>query len=48
MFNCHINVESVGSMTKCIKYIHKYIYKGHDRATVEAVYDDDDDVSSEL
>lgn len=33
-YNCHINVEcafSVGS----VKYIHKYIFKGHDCATME-------------
>ncbi|XP_058225284.1 uncharacterized protein LOC131334340 [Rhododendron vialii] len=32
MFNCHINVEVCAGM-RCVKYIHKYIYKGHDRAT---------------
>ena len=30
---CHINLESVISM-KSIKYVYKYIYKGHDRATM--------------
>lgn len=29
MFNCHINVE-VCSSVQAVKYIHKYIYKGHD------------------
>ena len=33
-FNCHINVEVCASI-KSVKYIHKYIYKGHDRATLE-------------
>jgi hypothetical protein len=33
MFNCHINVETCGSITS-IKYLFKYIYKGHDRASV--------------
>ncbi|KAI8532731.1 hypothetical protein RHMOL_Rhmol11G0236300 [Rhododendron molle] len=33
MFNCHINVEVCAGM-RCVKYIHKYIYKGHDRATM--------------
>ncbi|XP_019156692.1 PREDICTED: uncharacterized protein LOC109153274 [Ipomoea nil] len=29
-FDCHINVEVCASI-KCVKYIYKYIYKGHDR-----------------
>ena len=33
-YDCHINVEICASV-KAIKYIHKYIYKGHDRATLE-------------
>ncbi|MCO5605294.1 hypothetical protein L7F22_059476 [Adiantum nelumboides] len=33
MFNAHINVE-VCSTIQAIKYVYKYIYKGHDRATV--------------
>ncbi|ONM01415.1 hypothetical protein ZEAMMB73_Zm00001d030709 [Zea mays] len=32
-FNCHINVEACGSI-KAVKYLFKYIYKGHDRASV--------------
>ena len=32
-FNCHINLEVCASI-KAVKYIHKYIYKGPDRATV--------------
>jgi ATP-dependent DNA helicase PIF1 len=32
-FNCHINVEACGSI-KSVKYLFKYIYKGHDRASV--------------
>jgi hypothetical protein len=31
---CHINVESIASV-KAIKYIYKYVYKGHDRITME-------------
>jgi hypothetical protein len=30
---CHMNVECVYSI-KSIKYMHKYIYKGHDRTTM--------------
>jgi len=33
-YNCHINVEICASV-QAIKYIHKYIYKGHDRTTLE-------------
>ncbi|XP_021751345.1 uncharacterized protein LOC110717011 [Chenopodium quinoa] len=30
MFDCHINVE-VCSTIKAVKYLYKYVYKGHDR-----------------
>ena len=33
LFNCHINVEVFAGI-RCVKYIHKYIYKGYDRATM--------------
>jgi hypothetical protein len=33
-YNCHINTEICASV-RAIKYIHKYIYKGPDRATLE-------------
>ncbi|XP_063990617.1 uncharacterized protein LOC135169496 [Diachasmimorpha longicaudata] len=32
-FTCHINVEIVSSI-KSVKYLYKYIYKGHDSASV--------------
>ena len=32
-FNCHINVEACMSIA-AVKYLYKYIYKGHDRADV--------------
>ena len=38
-YNCHINVEICGSIKAC-KYIHKYIYKGHDLATVQVWVDE--------
>jgi hypothetical protein len=41
-FNCHINVEACGSI-KVVKYLFKYIYKGHDRACIivgTAIIDD--------
>jgi hypothetical protein len=33
-YRCHINIESIASI-KAIKYIYKYVYKGHDRTTME-------------
>ena len=33
-FGCHINVEVTFGMHS-IKYIHKYIYKGHERTPME-------------
>jgi hypothetical protein len=33
-FRCHINMECILSV-KAIKYIYKYVYKGHDRTTME-------------
>ncbi|XP_044012567.1 uncharacterized protein LOC122855319 [Aphidius gifuensis] len=36
LFNCHINTEIVSSI-KSVKYLYKYIYKGHDAAAVEVV-----------
>ena len=33
-YRCHINVESIASV-KAVKYIFKYVYKGHDRTTME-------------
>ncbi|KYM96549.1 ATP-dependent DNA helicase PIF1 [Cyphomyrmex costatus] len=40
IFNCHINVEVVSSI-KSVKYLYKYIYKGHDAAaiTIEPITD---------
>jgi hypothetical protein len=32
-FNCHINVEACNNI-KSVKYLFKYIYKGHDRPSV--------------
>ena len=39
-YNCHINVEICSSIT-AIKYLFKYVYKGHDRATVEVKSNDE-------
>ena len=32
-YNCHINVEICSSI-QAVKYLYKYVYKGHDRANV--------------
>jgi hypothetical protein len=33
-YKAHINVEICGTI-RAIRYIHKYVYKGSDRATIE-------------
>jgi len=33
-YRCHINIESIASI-KAVKYIFKYVYKGHDRITMQ-------------
>ncbi|KYN18615.1 hypothetical protein ALC57_09070, partial [Trachymyrmex cornetzi] len=40
IFNCHINIEIISSI-KSVKYLYKYIYKGHDVAaiTIEPITD---------
>jgi hypothetical protein len=43
-FNCHINVEACGSI-KAVKYLFKYLYKGHDRATITVGEANDDNAS---
>jgi hypothetical protein len=46
LFNCHINVEACGSI-KAFKYLFKYIYKEHDRASVAVreTYKEDSEVN---
>ncbi|XP_074290807.1 uncharacterized protein LOC141617508 [Silene latifolia] len=36
MFDCHLNVE-VCSTIKAVKYLYKYVYKGHDRVLFNVV-----------
>ncbi|XP_058790186.1 uncharacterized protein LOC131663673 [Phymastichus coffea] len=43
LFDCHINVEAVSSIM-AVKYLYKYIYKGHDAATV-VIQDSENSVS---
>lgn len=39
-YDCHINVECAVSFAS-LKYVNKYIYKGHDRATLEVSTQDE-------
>lgn len=39
-FDCHINIE-ICSTVKAVKYLYKYIYKGHDRIAIHINPDDD-------
>ncbi|XP_021766979.1 uncharacterized protein LOC110731425 [Chenopodium quinoa] len=36
LFDCHLNVE-VCSTIKAVKYLYKYVYKGHDRVSFNTV-----------
>jgi hypothetical protein len=49
LYNCHINVEACSSI-KAVKYLFKYIYKGHDRASfsVDPAADTDGGVINEI
>ena len=40
-FECHINVELVASL-KSVKYIYKYVHKGHDRAELAFRFQNDE------
>ena len=46
-YNCHINVE-ICSGLKVVKYLYKYIYKGHDRAVVYISHDGDNKYIDEI
>jgi hypothetical protein len=48
-YNCHINVEACSSI-KAVKYLFKYIYKGHDRASfsVDPAGDNEGEVINEI
>ncbi len=39
-YNAHINVEVYNNIC-AVKYLFKYVYKGHDRATVEISFEND-------
>ena len=38
-YHCHINVEYCGTI-KAVKYLYKYSYKGHGRASAEFFIDE--------
>jgi hypothetical protein len=40
-YNCHINVEAYSSI-KAVKYLFKYVYKGHDQASFSVNADQND------
>ncbi|XP_073042800.1 uncharacterized protein [Primulina eburnea] len=46
-FNCHINVE-ICSTIQAIKYIYKYIYKGHDKILYTLVVNENNPVVDEI
>ncbi|XP_031090920.1 uncharacterized protein LOC115995912 [Ipomoea triloba] len=46
-FDCHINVKVCASI-KSVKYIYKYIYKGHDRVSMTLGDNTDDRVIDEI
>ncbi|XP_058189501.1 uncharacterized protein LOC131307104 [Rhododendron vialii] len=47
MFDCHINVE-VCSTIKAVKYLYKYIYKGHDKIIYQLVTADQTEQIDEI
>ena len=47
MFNCHINVEVCSSII-LVKYLFKYVYKGHDKQVVHVDPDNENVVINEI
>lgn len=46
-YNCHINVEIATSIT-AVKYLFKYVYKGHDQALIAMVNHEGGDAVDEI
>ncbi|PON70500.1 DNA helicase Pif1-like [Trema orientale] len=46
-FDCHINVE-ICSTVKAVKYLYKYVYKGHDRVSFSIASNNDSYVIDEI
>ena len=38
-FDAHINVQVVNTI-RSVKYLYKYVYKGHDKAAVDITHDE--------
>ncbi|KAI7727414.1 hypothetical protein M8C21_025563, partial [Ambrosia artemisiifolia] len=47
LFNCHINVEICSSI-KSVKYLFKYIYKGHDKQVIQVEPDAENVIIDEI
>ncbi|XP_056685909.1 uncharacterized protein [Spinacia oleracea] len=47
LFDCHINVE-VCSSIQAVKYLYKYVYKGHDRISFNVVQDGEQTTVDEI
>ncbi|GAA0183417.1 hypothetical protein LIER_30830 [Lithospermum erythrorhizon] len=46
-YNCHINVK-ICSGVQAVKYLYKYIYKGHDRVAVHIAHNDGNNIVDEI
>ena len=46
LMDCHINVEICSSITS-VKYLYKYVYKGHDKALIE-ISDRNDEIKMHI
>ncbi|XP_075494884.1 uncharacterized protein LOC142532481 [Primulina tabacum] len=46
-YDCHINVEVCSGLT-AVKYLYKYIYKGHDKVAVHIAHEDGENVIDEI
>ncbi|XP_062198863.1 uncharacterized protein LOC133901533 [Phragmites australis] len=47
LFNCHINVKACSSI-KAVKYLFKYIFEGHDRASMTVTEADKADINGNI
>ncbi|XP_073131918.1 uncharacterized protein [Henckelia pumila] len=46
-YDCHITIEVCSGLT-AVKYLYKYIYKGHDKVAVHIAHDDGDNIIDEI
>jgi hypothetical protein len=46
-YDAHINVEVCNNI-RVVKYLFKYVYKGHDRATVEISHQNDNAIKGNV